>query len=84
MFAAKQAIVEEQFRDMVASGIVEPSHSGWASPVVLPPKKDGGHRFCADFRKVNSVTKTDTYPLSKKKTPLSRWTVPFQCHAFWS
>lgn len=59
----KQAIVEEQLREMISAGVVEPSHSGWASPVVLPPKKDGGHRFCVDFRKVNAVTETDAYPL---------------------
>lgn len=50
---------------MIAAGVVEPSHSGWASPVVLPPKKDGGHRFCVDFRKVNAITETNAYPLPK-------------------
>lgn len=59
----KQAIVEEQLGEMLAAGVIEPSHSGWASPVVLPPKKDGGHRFCVDFRKVNAATETDAYPL---------------------
>lgn len=63
MSAAKQAIMEDQLKEMIATGTVEPSHSGWASPVVLPPKKDGGHRFCVDYRKVNSVTETDAYPL---------------------
>ena len=43
--------------------VVEPSHSGWASPVILPPKKEGGHRFCVDFQRVNAVTKMDAYPL---------------------
>ncbi len=63
MSPVKQTIVEEQLRDMLANGVIETSHSGWASPVVLPPKKDGGHRFCVDFRKVNAVTETDAYPL---------------------
>lgn len=63
MSPTKQIIVKEQLREMLTAGIVEPSHSGWASPVVLPPKKDGGHRFCADFRKVNATTETDAYPL---------------------
>lgn len=63
MSAAKQAIVEEQLKEMIDTRIVEPSHSGWASPVVLPPKKDGAHRFCVNYRKVNAVTETNAYPL---------------------
>lgn len=62
MSPVKQAIVEEQLREMITRGVIKPSYSGWASPVVLPPKKDGGHRFCVDFRKVNAVTETDAYP----------------------
>lgn len=55
--------MEEHLREMITAGVVEPSHSGWSSPAVLPPKKDGGHRFCVDFRKVNAVTEIDAYPL---------------------
>lgn len=67
MSPAKQAIVEEQVRDMLSAGVIEPPHSGWASPVVLPPKKDG-HRFCVDFQKVSAVTETDACPLPASHT----------------
>ena len=33
------------------------------SPCVLVPKSDGTYHFCTDFRKVNSVTMTDSYPI---------------------
>ena len=48
---------------MHAQGIVRPSKSPWASPIVLVPKKDGSLHFCVDFRKLNSITKKDVYPL---------------------
>ncbi len=45
----KQAVVGEQLEEMLKAGIVEPTHSAWASPVVLVPKKDDKMRFCVDF-----------------------------------
>ena len=41
------------------------SKSAWSSPIVLVRKKDQTWRFCIDFRKVNSVTEKDSYPLPR-------------------
>lgn len=41
------------------------NQSPWSSPVVLVPKEDGTQRPCIDYRKVNSVTKTDSYPIPR-------------------
>ncbi len=50
---------------MLKHDIAEPSCSSWASPCLLVPKSDGTMRFCTDFRKVNSVTKPDSFPLPR-------------------
>ena len=51
--------------DMLDKGVIQPSDSPWSSPIVLAKKKDGSVRFCIDFRKVNSVTRKDAYPLPR-------------------
>lgn len=39
------------------------SRSPWSFPVVIVDKKDGSKRFCMDFRKLNQITKKNSYPL---------------------
>jgi hypothetical protein len=35
----------------------------WLSPIVVMPKKNGKFRICVDFKKLNSTTKSDPFPL---------------------
>ena len=50
---------------LLSLGVIEPSSSSWASPVVLVTKKDGSLRLCVDYRKVNDLTIKDSYPLPR-------------------
>lgn len=57
--------VQTLIDDMLAKGIIQESCSPWASPIVLVTKKDGTTRFCVDYRKVNTLTQKDAYPLPR-------------------
>ena len=50
---------------MLEKDIIQPSSNPWASPIVLVQKKDGSQQFCVDYRKLNSVTKKDAYPIPR-------------------
>uniref|UniRef100_A0A183CJ15 RNA-directed DNA polymerase n=1 Tax=Globodera pallida TaxID=36090 RepID=A0A183CJ15_GLOPA len=55
--------VSGMIQDYLGRGIIRPSFSPWASPIVIVPKKDGSLRFCVDYRGLNSVTVKDAFPL---------------------
>ena len=50
---------------ILSNVIIEPSHSEWSSPCLLVDKGDGWYRLCIDFRKVNLVTKADSYSVPR-------------------
>ena len=56
---------QSEVQNMLEQGVIEPSDSPWASPVVLVRKKDGSLRYCIDYRKLNDVTIKDSYPLPR-------------------
>ena len=58
-----QQEIDRQVQSLLENGIIRHSKSEWASPVLLVQKKDGSKRLCVDYRKVNDVTRNDSYPL---------------------
>jgi hypothetical protein len=51
--------------EMEQCGQIRRSQSPWASPVLLVKKHDGSPRFVVDYRKLNSITIRDSYPLPR-------------------
>ena len=68
---AKRSETRELLQGMLDKDVIQSSSSPWASPIVLVKKKGGSTRFCVDYRKVNSVTRKDAYPLPRVEDTLA-------------
>ena len=65
-FALKDAVGKELDRLETLGILRKVTHSAWAAPIVVVPKKDGRLRICGDFKvTVNAVLDVDKYPLPK-------------------
>ena len=56
-------VVDKAIEEMLDADIIKRSRSPWSFPVVIVNKKDGSKRFCVDFRKLNQITKKNSFPL---------------------
>ncbi len=59
----KQQFIDQEVSNMLEKGIIRPSTSSWAAPIVLVTKKDGTMRFCIDYRALNAKTPLDGFPM---------------------
>lgn len=63
-YPAKLLEMKEHLDEMLEAGVIVPSTSPYAAPVVLVPKKNQPKsRFCVDYRKLNAETLTDAYTI---------------------
>jgi len=65
--AVKQYLVENLHK-----GFIEASQAPFAAPILFVKKADGSLRFCIDYRKLNTLTRKDQYPLPLIEETLAR------------
>ena len=59
----KMDIIDEQVKQLLDLGVIEPSESAWRSPLVVVQKKDGKPRLCTDLCMLNMITRKDKFPM---------------------
>ena len=67
----KEAL-KEQIDRWLSQKIIKPTDGPWASPIVAVPKKNGGVRFCADYRALNAITRCDSIPVANMEEKLAQ------------
>ena len=62
------AAMKDVIDGLLKAGVIRPSDSPWAAPVVMVRKPGGNQwRMCVDYRALNEVTKTELFPLPRIK-----------------
>ena len=65
--------LKKQIDKWMSHGVVEEADSPWSFPLVPVPKKTSGEiRWAVDYRRLNSITKKDAFPLPNIADNLSR------------
>ncbi|QRW22541.1 Retrotransposable element Tf2 protein [Rhizoctonia solani] len=59
----EDAELKETIEKQLKAGLIRPSKSPMASPILFVKKKNGKLRMCVDYRRLNSMTKKNVYPL---------------------
>ncbi|KAJ9528806.1 hypothetical protein QJQ45_000049 [Haematococcus lacustris] len=61
----EQEELKKQIKDYLAKGMIKPSSSPYAAPILFVQKKSGELRMCIDYRQLNKLTLRDQYPLPR-------------------
>ena len=59
----KMEHLNNEVKYMLDNDIIEPSDRDWSSPCIFVHKLDGSYRSCTDLKRVNTLSKSDSYPI---------------------
>ena len=60
----RMQIIKREIDEMLRQGVIQPSKSEWSSPLLLV-RQNEKWRPCVDYRRVNAITKGESYPLPR-------------------
>jgi len=60
---ALRKVIRTQVEHLLEKGMIRPSKSPYAAPVVLDMKKNGEYRMCFDYTRLNAQTKDNASPM---------------------
>ena len=64
--------IKKFVQDQLRHGWIDHSRSPFASPVLCVRKSNGSLRICVDYRKLNNLTRKDSYPIPRIDELLAR------------
>eukprot|EP00172_Hildenbrandia_rubra_P004216 Plantae.Rhodophyta-Hildenbrandia_rubra.ctg8109.p1 GENE.Plantae.Rhodophyta-Hildenbrandia_rubra.ctg8109~~Plantae.Rhodophyta-Hildenbrandia_rubra.ctg8109.p1 ORF type:complete len:352 (+),score=17.15 Plantae.Rhodophyta-Hildenbrandia_rubra.ctg8109:360-1415(+) len=69
---AQEEFARAETNKMLEEGLLRHSKSPWSAPVIIAKKPKGGCRYCADFRALNEITRTDSCPMLRTDVMMGR------------
>jgi len=67
----KRRFLQEDTARQLATNLLRPIESPWASPPVVVRKKNGAYRWCGDYTRVNLLTVKDKTPIPDSRDRLN-------------
>ncbi len=64
--------LRRQLGEWLRHDVIEPANSPWSFNLVAAKKKGGKIRWCIDWRRLNEITKKDTFPMPSVQDTISR------------
>lgn len=58
-----RAFLQATINRLLESGCISPSNSPWSFPVLVARHRSGKLRMCVNYKRLNAVTRKDSYPL---------------------